>query len=232
MIVAPARCRTSAPRVGRGGARLSGAAHGAARLLDRRSARAVSSRRTPSGRRRMAARAGRRSVPDLTRTRFDRAAERRHVYREHAGRDGAASRRGVHRRAVVRRSRTHLGGQRRRTDSRRRPTAARTGPTSRRRSFAQRPWSKISIMDASHFDALTAYAAVNTLRLDDHAPAHLSHARRRQDVDADHRTALLDGAMINVVREDPKTTRPAVRRIRDVRSGSRSTTATTGRRCA
>lgn len=32
------------------------------------------------------------------------------------------------------------------------------------------PWSKISIMDASHTDTLTAYAAVSTLRLDDMRP--------------------------------------------------------------
>src|SRR4029079_3764541 len=33
-----------------------------------------------------------------------------------------------------------------------------------------RPWSKISLLEASHFDAGTAYAAVNTLRLDDLRP--------------------------------------------------------------
>ena len=33
-----------------------------------------------------------------------------------------------------------------------------------------RPWSKISIMDAGRFDAQTAYAAVNTMRLDDLRP--------------------------------------------------------------
>ena len=31
-------------------------------------------------------------------------------------------------------------------------------------------WWKVSIMDASHFSATTAYAAVNTLRLDDLRP--------------------------------------------------------------
>src|SRR5206468_1817047 len=33
-----------------------------------------------------------------------------------------------------------------------------------------RPWSKISIMDAGHFDPLTAYAAVNAFRIDDLRP--------------------------------------------------------------
>ncbi|HVX38672.1 MAG TPA: glycosyl hydrolase, partial [Gemmatimonadaceae bacterium] len=33
-----------------------------------------------------------------------------------------------------------------------------------------KPWSKISIIDAGHFDTQTAYAAVNTFRLDDLSP--------------------------------------------------------------
>ena len=49
-----------------------------------------------------------------------------------------------------------------------------------------RPWSKVSIIDAGRFDAKTAYAAVNTIRLDDMRPHIYPHARRRQDVDADH----------------------------------------------
>src|SRR6202022_79282 len=39
-----------------------------------------------------------------------------------------------------------------------------------------RPWAKVSIMDASHFDALTAYAAINTIRLDDLRP-HIYRTR-------------------------------------------------------
>jgi photosystem II stability/assembly factor-like uncharacterized protein len=38
-------------------------------------------------------------------------------------------------------------------------------------------WQKVSVLEASHTDAKTAYAAINTLRLDDLRPAHLSHAR-------------------------------------------------------
>ncbi len=55
------------------------------------------------------------------------------------------------------------------------------------------PWAKVSIMDASHFDPHTAYAAVNTIRLDDLRPHiyrtrdggktwtahHRRHSRRR-----------------------------------------------------
>src|SRR5437016_804869 len=39
-----------------------------------------------------------------------------------------------------------------------------------------RPWAKVSIMDASHFDALTAYVAINTIRLDDLRP-HIYRTR-------------------------------------------------------
>lgn len=64
-------------------------------------------------------------------------------------------------------------------------------------------WSKVSIMDASHFDAATAHAAINTIRLDDLRP----HIYRTRDGGKSwsHITAgIPDGAIINVVREDPK----------------------------
>jgi len=38
------------------------------------------------------------------------------------------------------------------------------------------PWAKVSLMDASHFDAGTAYAAINTFRLDDLRP-HIYRTR-------------------------------------------------------
>jgi photosystem II stability/assembly factor-like uncharacterized protein len=64
-------------------------------------------------------------------------------------------------------------------------------------------WWKVSIMDASHFSAGTAYAAVNTLRLDDLRP----HIYRTRDGGATW-TEIVSGiatdAPINVVREDPK----------------------------
>src|SRR5690242_20543376 len=65
------------------------------------------------------------------------------------------------------------------------------------------PWSKISIMDASHSDANSAYAAVNTLRRDDLRP----HIWRTRDGGGTWReivTGIDSGAIINVVREDPK----------------------------
>ena len=46
--------------------------------------------------------------------------------------------------------------------------AACTGKTSRRPPSDR--WQKVSIIDAGHFDPHTAYAAINTLRLDDMRP--------------------------------------------------------------
>ena len=65
------------------------------------------------------------------------------------------------------------------------------------------PWMKVSIMDAGHFDALTAYAAVNTLRLDDLRP----HIFRTHDGGKTW-TEIVKGlpvdAPVDAVREDPK----------------------------
>jgi photosystem II stability/assembly factor-like uncharacterized protein len=64
-------------------------------------------------------------------------------------------------------------------------------------------WSKISLMDASRFDANTAYAAINTLRLDDLRP-HIYRTRDGGKTWTHITTGLPDGGIINVVREDPK----------------------------
>jgi photosystem II stability/assembly factor-like uncharacterized protein len=65
------------------------------------------------------------------------------------------------------------------------------------------PWQKISIIDASHFDQATAYAAVNTLRLDDLRP----HIYRTKDSGASW-TEITNGIPnnenVNAVREDPE----------------------------
>jgi hypothetical protein len=65
------------------------------------------------------------------------------------------------------------------------------------------PWAKVSIIDAGHFDAQTAYAAINTFRLDQMKPLIL---RTR---DGGKRWApivegLPEDAPVNVVREDPR----------------------------
>ena len=66
-----------------------------------------------------------------------------------------------------------------------------------------KPWMKVSLMDASHFDANTAYAAVNTIRLDDLTP-HIYRTRDGGKTWTAITAGLPDGGIINVVREDPK----------------------------
>jgi photosystem II stability/assembly factor-like uncharacterized protein len=66
------------------------------------------------------------------------------------------------------------------------------------------PWAKVSIMDASHFDANTAYAAINTFRLDDLRP-HIYRTRDGGKTWTHITNGIPDGAIINVVREDHKT---------------------------
>ncbi len=63
-------------------------------------------------------------------------------------------------------------------------------------------WSKVSIMDASHFDAQTAYAAVNRFRLDDLHP-HIYRTRDGGHTWQEIVRGLPDDP-INVVREDPQ----------------------------
>jgi len=64
------------------------------------------------------------------------------------------------------------------------------------------PWWKVSIIDAGHFDAQSAYAAINTLRLDDLRP----HIYRTHDAGKTW-TEIVNGIPqnenVNVVREDP-----------------------------
>jgi photosystem II stability/assembly factor-like uncharacterized protein len=63
------------------------------------------------------------------------------------------------------------------------------------------PWAKVSILEASHFEAGTAYAAVNTFRLDDLRP----HIYRTRDFGATWQEIVGDMpayAPTNVVRED------------------------------
>jgi len=63
------------------------------------------------------------------------------------------------------------------------------------------PWQKISIIDASHFDANTAYAAVNTLRLDDVTP-HIYRTKDAGKTWTEIVKGIPAGQTVNVVRED------------------------------
>jgi len=64
------------------------------------------------------------------------------------------------------------------------------------------PWSKVSLIEASHFDTLAAYAAVNRFRLDDLGP----HVYRTRDGGATW-TEVVAGLpskeVVNAVRQDP-----------------------------
>ena len=65
------------------------------------------------------------------------------------------------------------------------------------------PWAKVSMIDAGRTDAATAYAAVNTIRLDDLKP----HIYRTHDGGATwtHITnGIPEGETVNAVREDPR----------------------------
>ena len=63
------------------------------------------------------------------------------------------------------------------------------------------PWSKVSQLDASHFDDDTVYAAINRFRLDDQHP----HIYRTHDGGATWKEIVrgLPDGPVNTVREDP-----------------------------
>ncbi|HZV77735.1 MAG TPA: hypothetical protein VFF63_08265 [Candidatus Babeliales bacterium] len=64
-------------------------------------------------------------------------------------------------------------------------------------------WSKVGIIEASHYDAATAYAAIDRHRLDDYKP----YIYRTNDYGATWTTiasGIPDGSFVNVVREDPQ----------------------------
>ncbi len=63
-------------------------------------------------------------------------------------------------------------------------------------------WSKISIMDAGHFNTKTAYAAVNRIRLDDQRP-HIFRTHNGGKTWQEIVRGLPDNAPVNTVREDP-----------------------------
>ncbi|HXM92905.1 MAG TPA: glycoside hydrolase [Candidatus Dormibacteraeota bacterium] len=64
------------------------------------------------------------------------------------------------------------------------------------------PWSKVSIIEAGHFDAGTAYVAVNRFRLDD-LHAYIYRTRDFGKSWQEITKGLPDNAPVNAVREDP-----------------------------
>jgi photosystem II stability/assembly factor-like uncharacterized protein len=65
-----------------------------------------------------------------------------------------------------------------------------------------KPWSKVSIIEASHFDPGTAYAVINSFRIDDLRP-HIYRTRDFGATWAEITSGIADNAPSNVVREDP-----------------------------
>ena len=66
------------------------------------------------------------------------------------------------------------------------------------------PWSKVGIIEASHFDPATAYAAVDRHRLDDYKPYIYRTTDYGASWSANRCTAFRTARSSNVVREDPQ----------------------------
>jgi photosystem II stability/assembly factor-like uncharacterized protein len=64
------------------------------------------------------------------------------------------------------------------------------------------PWSKVSVMEASHFYAAEAYAAINGIRLDDLHP-HVLRTRDAGKTWKEITAGLPENEPVNTVREDP-----------------------------
>jgi photosystem II stability/assembly factor-like uncharacterized protein len=65
------------------------------------------------------------------------------------------------------------------------------------------PWSKVSLIEASRFDAASAYAAINRIRLDDLRP-HIIRTHDGGKTWDEIVNGLPERAVVNCVREDPE----------------------------
>ena len=65
------------------------------------------------------------------------------------------------------------------------------------------PWQKISLIEAGHFDSNTAYAAVNTMRIDDLRP-HIFATHDSGKTWREIANGIPAGQIVNAVREDPE----------------------------
>ncbi|HYW51805.1 MAG TPA: hypothetical protein VE861_14415, partial [Gemmatimonadaceae bacterium] len=66
-----------------------------------------------------------------------------------------------------------------------------------------KPWTRIYNLEAGHFDSQVAYAAANTLRLDDMNP-HFLRTRDGGRTWTEINTGIASGAASNSIREDPR----------------------------
>ena len=64
-------------------------------------------------------------------------------------------------------------------------------------------WQKISLIEAGHFDSNTAYAAVNTMRIDDLRP-HIFSTHDGGKTWTEIANGIPTGEIVNAVREDPE----------------------------
>jgi len=70
-------------------------------------------------------------------------------------------------------------------------------------AIRSKPWSKISLIEPSHTNPREAWAAVNTLRIDDLRP-HVYRTRDGGSTWTETVAGMDSGATVNAVREDPK----------------------------
>jgi photosystem II stability/assembly factor-like uncharacterized protein len=68
---------------------------------------------------------------------------------------------------------------------------------------AIKPWTRIFNLEAGHFDSLTAYAAANTLRVDDFGP-HFWRTHDGGKTWTEINTGIAPDAVANSIREDPR----------------------------
>jgi photosystem II stability/assembly factor-like uncharacterized protein len=66
-----------------------------------------------------------------------------------------------------------------------------------------KPWARVFNIEAGHFDTQTAYAAVNTLRLDDMNP-HFLRTHDGGKTWTEINSGVAPGAVVNSIREDPR----------------------------
>ncbi|MEP6831846.1 MAG: glycoside hydrolase [Gemmatimonas sp.] len=66
-----------------------------------------------------------------------------------------------------------------------------------------KPWTRFFNIDAGHFDALTAYAAANTMRLDDMNP-HFFRTHDGGKSWTEINAGIAGGSVSNAIREDPR----------------------------